>query len=173
MNDKCTGICQKIIKLTKTKKLLLMNLQCGYSTVEFLDYKLLQNNISLSLLQVSCHCSHSCSSHSRRLGRCCQGHHYVGWISVLPKGWNTDRDHLTLLVKIIQLCVHYEENINKLGLSSAKVRASLDLYGFDWIFHYFDWQTLFVFSNFAYELNFCSFCRRCLVSLIMWVWFFW
>ena len=42
---------------------------------------------------------------------------------------------------------------NKLGLSCAKLRAILDLPGFDHIYAYFDWLTWFGFANMANEFN--------------------
>ena len=55
---------------------------------------------------------------------------------------------------------------NKLGLSCAKLRASLNFFGFDEILIYFNWLTYFEFANLAYELNFGA------LLLLLWkVWF--
>ena len=56
--------------------------------------------------------------------------------------------------------------VNKLGLSCAKLTASLNLFVFDKILIYFNWLTYFKFVNLAYELNFGA------LLLLLWkVWF--
>ena len=67
----------------------------------------------------------------------------------------------------ISLCLYIRTlSINKLGLSCAKLRASLNFFGFDEILIYFNWLTYFEFANLAYELNFGA------LLLLLWkVWF--
>ena len=85
----------------------------------------------------------------------------------LPKKDKT----LTFLVKKVVICIQFVTNYdNKLGLSCAKLTASLNLFGLDQILVYFDRLTCFEFANLSYELNvgalllmlqmgwFCMFC---------------
>ena len=81
---------------------------------------------------------------------------------------------MILYCSVSSVCGIYREN--KLRLSCAKLRASLNLFGFDKILNYFDKLTYFKFANLSYELNFGALLLlllKVLFGILCSVWYTW